>query len=89
MKSGNLGDEVDDDDSMVLDYSYLFLPTVTTEPTPDQKQVIDPPTKLNSITESIKTEDAPTTPDVLISPVLLNRRGGGTKREHSEVDVVE
>ena len=85
VKSGNLSDEVDDDDSMVLDYSYLLLPTVTT----DQRQIIDPPTRLTSITESIKTEEVPTTPDVLISPVLLNRRGGGTKREHSEVDVVE
>ena len=89
MKSGNLSDEVDDDDSMVLDYSYLLLPTVTNEPKPDQRQIIDPPTRLTSITESIKTEEVPTTPDVLISPVLLNRRGGGTKREHSEVDVVE
>ena len=80
---------MDDDDSMVLDYSYLLLPAVATESKPDQEQTVEPTTKLASITESIKTEDASTTPDVLVSPVLLNRRGGSTKREHSELDVVE
>ena len=82
-----MGDDVDDDDSMVLDYSFLLLPSVTTDSKPGQNQVVEPTTKATPVTESIKTKDTSTTPDVLISPVLLNRRGGGSKREHSEVDV--
>lgn len=88
VKSRNTDDGMEDEDSMVLDYSHLLLPSVTVEPKTDQKSIPESTTKSLPTAESLKINGVSAT-DAFFSPVLSNRMNVSTKRTHSDDDVME